>query len=379
VIWGVLLTILKVLNYLPNDSGPTNEWRIFGYVGFVVIFALTFFLNTSYIKYRLTLRTLNTLDGNVKEISALARVIFQEERAIYAETIVRLINLTYHVYFYEAAKLPLNLYKVILTEKGLIEGEEYEKLNAYPLGREFLCFTWTFEAMETFYRELVKEESAASVLIFSESYQRMIKGALNVRGNMYIRHSIPFAYYHFLCVSIYIYLLGCGFFACVKIPQPFNPCYLLLYLVVCIGFLGLFRIGLQLGDPFGMDDIDINIPKLMNRTFEGTQQIFHRDYRNMDHSANSAIVSTKKKDTSGSAFLSASHALVARKKKALEEKKRSSHTLLRKKQEEEERADGQYKRPGKTKTRVQRTVQNEVIKATGEFAQNVTSRWPAFL
>mmetsp|Transcript_38170 Transcript_38170/g.50284 ORF Transcript_38170/g.50284 Transcript_38170/m.50284 type:complete len:470 (+) Transcript_38170:315-1724(+) len=284
LVWATTLSLLRIFGVLPRESQMEEEWKIFGYVGFLLTFSLVFFLKDCYSKYRENLVMIGSIIGRIKEISATASIIFQDKKK-YAETVIRLVNASHHVFFYDLADLPVYLWKKVLVNKGLFTNEEFEVLKSFPDSRYYLCLCWLLKSMEIFFLDLVKDEPESRAIILSKSYHTLLEKTLALRSH-YAQleanedwEKVPFAYYHLLCVSIYTYLFALGYFASSKIQDPFNPIYLILYFTTCVGFLGLFHIAIELADPFGTDDNDIKVPRFLNSALEGTQMLMFEEFQ----------------------------------------------------------------------------------------------------
>ncbi|CAM9425319.1 unnamed protein product, partial [Heterosigma akashiwo] len=86
--------------------------------------------------------------------------------------------------------------------------------------------------------------------------------------------TIPFPYYHFLCVLLYLYLLALGFFANYKYSAdtPF-PLFLIIYMFTVMGLLALFHLALEFADPFGTDDNDIQLDAVLASQLKASQEL----------------------------------------------------------------------------------------------------------
>jgi len=301
-----------------------DEWRMFGYVSFLVSFALVFFLTECYKKYRSDLQCITRVIQRINEVSATSRIIFKKEIQ-YSETIVRLLNATHHLFFYELANVHPNVWREsVVTKNPLLTSDEFEALKSLPDSWYYICLCWIIDAMETFFLDIVKNESESTAIIVSKSYQQMLDRVLQLRAELAQIganedcEKIPFAYYHLLTVIIYIYLLGLGFFASSKIQDSINPFYLILYVVICMGFLSLFYISLELADPFGSDDCDIKVPVLLNGCIEGTEILMCDESILKKWSSLSA---TKASDyTKQSSFMKQCHQMIKEKRDEQEQK-----------------------------------------------------------
>eukprot|EP00638_Chattonella_subsalsa_P014664 CAMPEP_0117826370 /NCGR_PEP_ID=MMETSP0949-20121206/6044_1 /TAXON_ID=44440 /ORGANISM="Chattonella subsalsa, Strain CCMP2191" /LENGTH=313 /DNA_ID=CAMNT_0005666545 /DNA_START=178 /DNA_END=1121 /DNA_ORIENTATION=- len=284
-------------NKIEASDAFKDEWRMFGYVSFLVSFALVFFLTECYKKYRSDLQCITRVIQRINEVSATSRIIFKKEIQ-YSETIVRLLN-SHHLFFYELANVHPNVWREsVVTKNPLLTSDEFEALKSLPDSWYYICLCWIIDAMETFFLDIVKNESESTAIIVSKSYQQMLDRVLQLRAELAQIganedcEKIPFAYY--------------------------NPFYLILYVVICMGFLSLFYISLELADPFGSDDCDIKVPVLLNGCIEGTEILMCDESILKKWSSLSA---TKASDyTKQSSFMKQCHQMIKEKRDEQEQK-----------------------------------------------------------
>eukprot|EP00638_Chattonella_subsalsa_P009661 CAMPEP_0117762178 /NCGR_PEP_ID=MMETSP0947-20121206/17769_1 /TAXON_ID=44440 /ORGANISM="Chattonella subsalsa, Strain CCMP2191" /LENGTH=336 /DNA_ID=CAMNT_0005583407 /DNA_START=544 /DNA_END=1552 /DNA_ORIENTATION=+ len=223
----------------------------------------------------------------MKEVASLSRIMFKENMD-YAETIVRLLNATHHIFYYETAKLPVHLWKSTLLNTGLITRQEFQIFENFPSDCYYLCWHWLVDATEHFFDDVIDGLPEQRALIFSESYQRLLHimtefrrhlGTIEAIENL---QKIPFPYYHFLCLSIYFFLFGLGLFASMKEGTYFSPAHIILCLLVCLTFLALFHTALELADPLGTDDNDIEVPRFIKSAMLKTRLMQYDEFTGLD-------------------------------------------------------------------------------------------------
>mmetsp|Transcript_24842 Transcript_24842/g.32451 ORF Transcript_24842/g.32451 Transcript_24842/m.32451 type:complete len:428 (+) Transcript_24842:86-1369(+) len=282
-LWALLLTLLRQYGAIPDIStiDVSGEVKIFNTITFVLTFLLVFFLKECYDRYRRQLRLVIAAGGKIKEIAMIAKVFFAANPK-HAENLVRLLNAANHLFYYELSEIPYDMWgKNLVEKKKLLSKSEYETLRNYPGKCYCLCIEWVLDATQIYAKAAIEEQKLVEhSSLTGHSFEQLLRCLVKFRQAFSAIEldesfqTIPFPYYHFLCVVVYVYLFGLGFMANYNYSENMQvPVYLFIYLFTCIGILALFHLALEFADPFGTDDNDINLNGLLESILKGSQSL----------------------------------------------------------------------------------------------------------
>mmetsp|Transcript_12199 Transcript_12199/g.19606 ORF Transcript_12199/g.19606 Transcript_12199/m.19606 type:complete len:466 (+) Transcript_12199:183-1580(+) len=283
LIYGVFLAILRYAGVLPDESelDISGEITIFSTLTFMLTFLLVFFLKECYDRYRRQLKHVIGAGGKIKELAMIAQAAFASTPQC-AETVVRLCNAANHLFYYELSGLPFALWDELLVDRRrLLTQKELDVMQGYPGKCYLLCLQWALgethrNAMKVI--ELERNDHRAHVVANQQAEAtttiiklRRMYSAIELDESF---QTIPFPYYHFLCVLLYLYLLALGFFANYKYSAdtPF-PLFLIIYMFTVMGLLALFHLALEFADPFGTDDNDIQLDAVLASQLKASQEL----------------------------------------------------------------------------------------------------------
>lgn len=167
----------------------------------------------------------------------------------------------------------------VIVNRNLLNRDEIEVLKTYSGFKPFLPLIWAMAEVESALLQDLSTGKAADMsarFSVSDLLSNFRELAFVFRGHCgqitnWLAQPVPFPYFHVLTVLLILDMLLIGYsFVTLNFHAALTS---VIYTVVCMVFMGLKEVAIAMSNPFGDDDIDFDLEKMLAGAFKNSVAI----------------------------------------------------------------------------------------------------------
>ena len=271
--FGVLIFISSSVckEYYEEECGyamPKVDIKEIALLGSVTVFFLAFYSNSCYTRFKQQYTTLKSIEGQMRTICILMRYKFHpqhegmapEKEDIARYKMMELLRYLGAAYYLLCAKLHIgedrgevNL-EMAYSDAGVVTEEEMTILRQHqPSMQWFKCICWAFHVVQEAMEEDLCAKDDGRTIENEILTMRERMGAVASEAQM----MVPLAYFHLInALTISTVLI---FSYASSVAATDWRIFIVIWVAVSIGILGMREVAVQLAEPFGADDTDLPV------------------------------------------------------------------------------------------------------------------------
>ena len=269
---------------------PKMNWSAVGTVTALLTFFLVFYGSQSYGRLNTLYGHCVGLGGTLMNWVGLVKVSFPDDKDAQWNA-TRLILAALHIQYYTlnessgGAAISEEEWSII-RQRSLLKQNEVALLTSYEGYKPFLPLVWALREVEHALRP-ADDANVRRHLHASDLLSNFRELAFAFRGHCgqitnWLKQPVPFPYFHALTVLLIVDLLLISYGLVTLGFELSMTCTI--YIVICVMFLGLKDVAVQMSDPFGDDDVDFDLEPMLSGAYKNAVALL-RDERAPDGGA----------------------------------------------------------------------------------------------
>jgi len=305
----VYVTFYIINNNYPNTL-PKVDRKVISIPGALLTFMIVFFTSECYKRFSTGFNNCKRVGGAIRNITISVKANLSDEPHLQQE-VVRLCNLGQHCLFSQvrhdqyqrvggsAESERFFSLNYACDELNWCTVEEKVQLESFNCAHDaepgsgvelwLVCVAWAHDILHKAFKD--GQCTEVTMRTFSEQIFELRAAMSSIWSHF--QCPMPLAYFHMLNFFCNIYLLVFSY-ALVFVDTWFCWISVLMY---SIGILGLREVSIMMAEPFGEDDLDINVRAMTEGTFRTCMQLLtmshtieSRSAQDMHDTWNKAVV-----------------------------------------------------------------------------------------
>lgn len=292
----VVHAIFLVLKNLRDANGslmfpnmPPIDWKGVSLASGFLTFFLVFYGSQCYSRMNMFYGHCVGLGGTTMNWVSLVKLHITDKHQQWNAT--RLILASMHIQYYTlnesegGAAISEEEWNNIL-KRNLLTPSEMDTLTAYKGYKPFLPLVWALNEVEDALLSKVSGEgkdATAQRFTVADLLSNFRELAFGFRGHCgqitnQLKQPVPFPYFHALVLLITVVLVLVSYALVVNTSMA-PEITALIYVMVCTIFLGLKEVAVAMSDPFGDDDVDFDLEKMLKGAYTNAVALLRDDRR----------------------------------------------------------------------------------------------------